>query len=100
MIPLNINFLKSQRTVGKLRKVVMEAQSQSKQSVSTRGDKFVARTGNKIPALGLVKGFRKHSFPSISPSLTPRTFNYTKINNARRNSEWQQQAKDLEIPIL
>ncbi len=35
MIPLNINFLKSQPTIGELREVVMIASSPSKQSIST-----------------------------------------------------------------
>lgn len=98
---MNIGFeyLKSQQTVGELRKVVMEAQSPKLNlplkftNSLQKGDKFVARSGNtKYHQEGLVKSF--------TLSLKPQTFKYTKINNARRNLEWQKAQKDLGIPTL
>jgi hypothetical protein len=81
MIPLSISFLKSQPTVGELRKVVMEAQSPIKlQSEITRGDKFVASESNT--------------------SLMPRTFNYTKKQEAINNLEAPKVLKDLGIEVL
>ena len=94
-LDLNISFLKSQPTVGELRKVTREAQSPLK---FTRGDKFVARTGNKYQQVfseGL--GHLNTSFPSEPHSLMPRTLNYSKLNNARRDLEWKKAEKELGL---
>jgi hypothetical protein len=98
MIPLNINFLKSQQTVGELRILNREAQSPIKsQSVISWGDKSVARTGNKIPARKDDTRFNPNCSSITSFSLIPQTFNYTKINTARRNLAWQQVEKELNL---
>ena len=101
MIPININFLKSQQTVGELRKVVMEAQSPKvNNSLSSKGDtKFVARERTKhFPLVNKKVSMPLPSHP-IQP-LMPQTFNYTKINNARRNLEWQKAQKELGIAFV
>jgi hypothetical protein len=92
---LNIDFLKSQPTVGELRKVTREALTPLK---FTRGEKFVARCGNNQYHQVNSEG-SKTFYPSesISHSLMPQTFNYTKINNARRDLEWKQVEKELGI---
>jgi hypothetical protein len=101
MIPLNINFLKSQQTVGELRILTREAQSPIKsQSVISWGEKLVARTGNKIPARKNDTRFNPHCSSITSFSLTPQAFNYTKLNNARRNLQVQKDLKDLGIEML
>jgi len=82
MISLNINFLKSQPTVGALRKVTREAQSPIKlPKVITKGDKFVEKD---------------FDVPSIS-NTTPRTLNYSKLKQARTNLQVQKDFKDLGI---
>jgi hypothetical protein len=100
MIPLSFSFLKSQQTVGELRKVTREAQSPLK---FTRGDKFVARQEIKHPAM-VSKGFSipirdSPSFVPLEPhhSLMPRTLNYSKLNNARRDLEWKKAEKELGL---
>ena len=100
MISLNINFLKSQPNVGELRKVVMEAQSPKvNNSLSSKGDKFVARQEIKHPAL--VSRKVESLFPShIHQSLMPRTLNYSKLNQARTNLNVQSAFKDLGIEVL
>jgi hypothetical protein len=81
MIPLNINFLKSQPTIADLNKVVKEAQSPIKLQLDTaRGDKFVEVTSKA---------------PTESQPL--QTLNYTKLNESRRNLEWQQAEKELGL---
>lgn len=98
MIPLNINFLKSQPTVGELRKLTREAQSTIKSRlVISGGDKFVARQGNNQYPQDVSEG-SSTSYPSKpNTSLKPQTLNYTKLNNARRNLEWQQVEKELGL---
>ena len=87
MIPLNISFLKSQQTVGELRKVTREAQSPIN---LTKGDKFVARCGNNQYHQVKTEG-SKAFYPSenISHSLMPRTSDLlSKINiNNIKNTE-------------
>jgi hypothetical protein len=89
MIPLSFSFLKSQPTVGELRKVVMEAQSPKINlplkftNSLQKGDKFVARQGNnQYPQSGLLTSFKHHS-------LMPRTSDLlSKINiNNIKNTE-------------
>jgi hypothetical protein len=95
MIPLNINFLKSQPTVGELRKVVMEAQSPVK---ITKGDKSFARMQSKTAQVVGVGSIT--SYPTSTEFTHPlkrTTFNYTKVNIARRNLEWQQAEKELGL---
>lgn len=96
---MNIGFeyLKSQQTVGELRKVVKEAQSPIKlQLVISGGDKSFARMQSKTAQARLNKGFTplsnfkeaNTSFTFESPldrSLKRTTFNYTK----RREEQWQ-----------
>ena len=90
---LSIDFLKSQPTVGELSKVVKEAQSSKvnkprfldTSNSDNTGDRFLGQKGNK------------HLSGSSLPSLPLRTFNYTKLNNARRNLEWQQAEKELGL---
>jgi hypothetical protein len=85
MIPLNINFLKSQPTIADLNKVVKEAQSPIKsQLVISGGERLVEQDFN---------------VPNVN-CRTPRTLNYTKLNEARRDLEWQKIQKDLQIPTL
>jgi hypothetical protein len=85
MIPLNINFLKSQPTIADLNKVVKEAQSPIKsQLVISGGERLVEQDFN---------------VPNVN-RRTPRTLNYTKLNEARRDLEWQKIQKDLQIPTL
>lgn len=84
-LDLSFSFLKSQPTVGDLRKLAMEAQSPIKSRlVISGGDKFVEQDFN---------------VPNVN-CQTPRTLNYTKLNNARRNLEWQKAQKELGITIL
>jgi len=87
MIPLNINFLKSQPTVGELRKVTREAQSPIN---LTRGDKLSARTGSKTLQTKS-EGFHHHSFtPSDNLGSLKRTTSdlLSKINiNNIKNTE-------------
>jgi hypothetical protein len=109
MIPLSISFLKSQQTVGELRKVVKEAQSPIKLQLDTaRGDKSFARMQSKTAQARLNKGFTplsnfkeaNTSFTFESPldrSLKRTTFNYSKLNETRRNLEWQQAEKELGL---
>jgi len=96
MIPLSFSFLKSQPTVGALRKVTREAQSPMKFS---RGDKFVARQEIKHPAI-IPKGSHTFYPDGNLDSLMPRTFNYTKLNQARTNLNVQSAFKDLGIEVL
>ena len=102
MIPLSFSFLKSQPTVGELRKVTREAQSPLK---FTRGDKFVARTGNKHQQVcdkvfytsfhgNIVSGDALHN------SLKRTTLNYSKLNQARTNLQVQSAFKDLGIEVF
>jgi hypothetical protein len=95
---MNISFeyLKSQPTVGALRKVTREAQSPIKFS---KGDKFVARTGNKHQQVSS-EGFCESSFTPSPHSLMPRTLNYSKLNQARTNLNVQSAFKDLGIEML
>ena len=72
-------------------KVFWKPQSLSKHTNDDRGDKFVARKGNQGN--------------SVSPdahnlSLKPRTFNYTKKQEAINNLEAQKVLKDLGIEVL
>lgn len=102
MIPLSFSFLKSQPTVGELRKVVMTASSPSKQSIST-GDKFVARQGNtKYPQV--VSEGSITSYPSDFTSLTPRAsdiLNNININNIKCKAVKQGDVfRELGIKIL
>lgn len=62
----------------------------------SRGDKFVARTGNKIPAIGSI-WLSESNLSQSYQSLMPRTLNYTKLNESRRNLEWQQAEKELGL---
>ena len=50
-----------------------------------KGDRFLGMKGNKHLSGGLL------------PSLPLRTFNYSKLNTARRNLEWQQAEKELGL---
>ena len=69
-------------------KVFWKPQSLSKHTNDDRGDKFVARKGN-------------NQNPSDSNlSLKPRTFNYTKKQEAINNLEAQKVLKDLGIEVL
>ena len=69
-------------------KVFLKPQSLSKHTNDDRGDKFVAREGN-------------NQYPSDSNlSLKPRTFNYTKKQEAINNLEAQKVLKDLGIEVL
>ena len=105
MIPLNINFLKSQPTVGELRKVTREAQSPIN---LTKGDKFVARQEIKHPQVCdkvFVTSFQEEVSgeqlsSSLHNSLMPRTLNYSKLNQARTNLNVQSAFKDLGIEVL
>ena len=114
MIPLNISFLKSQPTVGELSKVVKEAQSSKVNNYNNdfKGDEFVARQGNiEYPQARSTKGFTpllttKEPNNSLSLEapldrpLMPQTLNFTKLNNARRDLEWQKEMKELNIQQL
>jgi hypothetical protein len=60
------------------------------ESQSLKGDKSVARQEIKHPQSGFLTSFHHHS-------LMPQTLNYTKLNNARRNLEWQQAEKELGL---
>ena len=93
MIPLNINFLKSQPTVGELRKVTREA-LQSPINLPTKGDKFVARKGNVPECSDTIY------LSDSNTSLIPQTFNYTKKQEAINNLEAQKVLKDLGIEVL
>lgn len=64
-------------------KVFWKPQSLSKHTNDDRGDKFVARKGN-----------------NQYTSLMPRTFNYTKKQEAINNLEAQKVLKDLGIEVL
>lgn len=64
-------------------KVFWKPQSLSKHTNDNRGDKFVARKGN-----------------NQYTSLKPRTFNYTKKQEAINNLEAQKVLKDLGIEVL
>jgi hypothetical protein len=114
---MNISFqyLKSQQTVGELRKVVMEAHSPKvNNSISSTGDKrFVARTRSETLQASSNEGFTplsttEETSNSVSPSseapserpLKPRTLNYSKLNKARTNLEVDKAFKDLGIEIL
>ena len=98
MIPLNINFLKSQKTVGDLRNVTREAQSPIN---ITKGDKSFARMHSKSAQ---VDDVGSHTFyptsSNFSHPLKRTTFNYTKLNEARRNLEWEQASKELGIEVI
>lgn len=87
---LNINFLKSQATIGELRKVVKEAQSPIKPYlVTSGGDKFVARQGNNQYPQDVSEG-SSTSYPSKpNTSLKPQTSDLlSKINiNNIKNTE-------------
>ena len=79
-------------------KVFWKPQSLSKHTNDDRGDKFVARKGN----MGFFTSFQGNS---VSPdahnlSLMPRTFNYTKKQEAINNLEAQKVLKDLGIEVL
>ena len=84
-------------------KVFWKPQSLSEHTNDDRGDKFVARKGNnQYPQDGSMGFFTSFQGNSVSPdahnlSLKPQTFNYTKLNNAKRNLEWQQAEKELGI---
>lgn len=94
-LDLNINFLKSQATVGDLRKLTREAQSPIKsQLVISGGDKFVARQETKHPQVcdsGFHTSFQKNIVlsDSLHNPLTPRTSDLlSKINiNNIKNTE-------------
>lgn len=94
-LDLSINFLKSQQTIGELRKVVKEAQSPIKLQLDTaRGDKFVARQETKHPQVcdsGFHTSFQKNIVlsDSLHNPLTPRTSDLlSKINiNNIKNTE-------------
>ena len=98
MIPLNINFLKSQPTVRELRKVVMEAQSPI--NLPTKGDKFVARKGNVPECSDTVY------LSESNTSLKPRTSDLlSKVANKINNIKNTQTAKadvfrELGIEVL
>jgi hypothetical protein len=104
MIPLSFSFLKSQRTVGELSKVVKEAQSPIKLQLDTaRGDKSFARMQSKT-AQARSNGFSHTSFQkniilaeSHDRPLKRTTLNYTKLNTARRDLQWQQAEKELGL---
>ena len=103
---LSIDFLKSQPTVGELSKVVKEAQSLSKHNNDNRGDEFVARKGNnQYPHEGSNGFFTSFQEDNVLPdsqdlTLMPQTLNFTKLNNARRDLEWQKEMKELNIQQL
>ena len=77
-----------------------------------KGDEFVARQGNiEYPQARSTKGFTpllttKEPNNSLSleapldPTLMPQTLNFTKLNNARRDLEWQKEMKELNIQQL
>jgi hypothetical protein len=92
-----------------LRKVVKEAQSPIKsQLVISGGDKFVARQEIKHPQVCdkvFVTSFQEEVSgsqlsSSLHSSLMPRTFNYSKLNQARTNLQVQKDFKDLGIEVL
>jgi hypothetical protein len=69
------------------------------QIVISGGDKFVARQEIKHPAVDTSKGFSP--LPSgFSNSLMPRTFNFTKKQEAITNLETSKAFKDLGIEVL
>lgn len=76
-------------------KVFWKPQSLSKHTNDDRGDKFVARKGN----MGFFTSFQGNSvsLDAHNLSLKPRTLNYTKLNQARRDLEWQQAEKELGL---
>ena len=71
-------------------------------------DKFVARTGNKHQQVCdkvFVTSFQEEVSgeqlsSSLHSSLTPRTLNYSKLNQARTNLQVQKDFKDLGIEVL
>ena len=102
MIPLNISFLKSQPTVGALRKVTREAQSPIN---ITKGDKLSARMSSKTTQVcdkGFFTSFHRNavSDDTLHNSLKRTTLNYTKLNQARTNLQVQSAFKDLGIEVL
>jgi hypothetical protein len=73
--------------------------SRSKRSNNREGGRFVARQETKHPQVcpsGFVR-LKQTPLLSADNSLKPRTLNYTKLNNARRNLEWQQAEKELGL---
>jgi len=87
-------------------KVFWKPQSLSKHTNDDRGDKFVARKGNNQYPQDVSMGFfTSFQGNSVSPdahnlSLKPRTFNYTKKQEAINNLEAQKVLKDLGIEVL
>ena len=73
-------------------KVFLKPQSLSKHTNDDRGDKFVAREGNNQYPQDVSEG--------SNTSLKPRTFNYTKKQEAINNLEAQKVLKDLGIEVL
>lgn len=110
MIPVNINFLKSQKTVGDLREVVMTAtdeNSQNKQQIEySLGDRSVARQETKDPQVCdkvFITSFHENptfSEDSLHTSLMPQTFNYTKVKEAQSDIEWHESMNDLGIELV
>ena len=85
MIPLSFSFLKSQPTVGELRKVNREAQSSKVNNLphsEQKGDEFVARQGNnQYPQSGSLTSFKHHSLMPQTSDILSKVAN--KINNIK-----------------
>jgi len=101
-LDLNISFLKSQPTVGELRKVTREAQSPIN---LTKGDKLSARMQSKTAQVSdkvFATSFHRNivSDDTLHNSLKRTTFNYTKKQGAITNLETSKAFKDLGIEVL
>ncbi len=81
-------------------KVFWEPQSPSKHTNDDRGDKFVARQGNNQYPQDVPEGLNTFYPSDSNTSLKPRTFNYTKKQEAINNLEDQKVLKDLGIEVL
>ena len=73
---------------------------QSPINLPTKGDKFVARKGNNQYPQDVSEGSNTFYLSESNTSLKPRTFNYTKKQEAINNLEAQKVLKDLGIEVL